>query len=221
MINEGLYNGLKIKTYKYFNNWYFRYKKIQFGENLQVYNKVYITGKIGRITIGNNFYLTSGDGINPICRNIRGCIHTECSTSKITIGNHVGMSSPCIWIRDSLTIGNHVRIGGNCLIMDTDTHQIDYLARRRGRKDTKSIIKSAPITIEDDVWIGANCQILKGVTIGARSIIGAGSVVTRSIPADCIAAGNPCRVIKAPNSGRLSTLHVSRKENEKGIYDEE
>ena len=54
---------------------------------------------------------------------------------------------------------------------------------------------SASIVIEDDVWVGAHSIILKGVTIGARSIIGAGSVVTKSIPADCVAAGNPCRVI--------------------------
>lgn len=60
-------------------------------------------------------------------------------------------------------------------------------------------IKSAPITIEDDVWIGAHCIILKGVTIGARSIIGAGSVVTKSIPPDCIAAGNPCKIISRMN----------------------
>ena len=58
---------------------------------------------------------------------------------------------------------------------------------------------SAPITIEDDVWIGAQCVILKGVTIGARSIIGAGSVVTKSISPDCIAAGNPCKIIKKLN----------------------
>ena len=58
----------------------------------------------------------------------------------------------------------------------------------------------SPIFIEDDVWIGAHSIILKGVTIGARSIIGAGSVVTKSIPADCVAAGNPCKVIRKLNN---------------------
>ena len=182
---------------------YFRYKKIQFGNNLQVYNKVYVTGRRGRITIGDDFTFTSGDGINPICRNIRGCIHTDSVGSKITVGNHVGMSAPCIWVKKSLTIGDHVKIGGNCLIFDTNTHQIDFLARRgqkpADKSDISTTVQSAPITIEDDVWIGANCIILKGVTIGARSIIGAGSVVTKSIPADCIAAGNPCRVIRRLN----------------------
>lgn len=56
--------------------------------------------------------------------------------------------------------------------------------------------KSVPIVIEDDAWVGAHSIILKRVTIGARSIIAAGSVVTKSIPADCIAVGNPCKVIK-------------------------
>lgn len=198
-------NFLKIKFFRLYNRWLFRRKGVVFGTNMMAYNKVYLTGYCrhggGRVTIGDDLQLTSGDGINPICRNIRACIHLGSPKASITIGNHVGMSSPCVWIQTKLTIGNYVNIGGNCLILDTDTHQIDYLARR-GKKatnldDPKTTVQSAPVTIEDDVWIGANCIILKGVTIGARSVIGAGSVVTKSIPADCIAAGNPCRVIKA------------------------
>ena len=94
--------------------------------------------------------------------------------------------------------------------MDSDVHPIDFLKRRvnyereligmLGKKDgLKAYYESvgtAPIVIEDDVWIGARCQILKGVHIGARSIIAAGSNVTKDIPADVIAGGNPCRVIK-------------------------
>lgn len=68
---------------------------------------------------------------------------------------------------------------------DENGHSIDELNAKR-----------APVVIENDVLIGARCIILKGVTIGARSVIGAGSVVTQNIPADCIAAGNPCKVIK-------------------------
>ena len=190
-----------MKFYRYFNRLYFRLKGIEFGKNMLAYNKVYLTGyKQGPITIGDDFHLTSGDGINPICRNIRACIHRGSPQATISIGNDVGMSSPCIWINERLTIGDHVKIGGNCVILDTDTHQIDYLTRRGEKSadvnDITTIVQSALITIEDDVWIGANCIILKGVTIGARSIIGAGSVVTKSIPADCIAAGNPCKVIR-------------------------
>ena len=190
-----------ISFYRFFNRLYFRLKGIEYGKNMTAYNKVYLTGyKQGKITIGDDFHLTSGDCINPICRNIRACIHRGSSNAVITIGNHVGMSSPCIWVKERLTIGNHVNIGGNCMILDTDVHQLDYLARCGAKSIDKSdittTIQTAPVTIEDDAWIGANCQILKGVTIGARSVIGAGSVVTKSIPPDCIAAGNPCKVIR-------------------------
>ena len=97
-----------------------------------------------------------------------------------------------MWISKGLTIGNNVKIGACVLLIDTDSHPIDYKVRRVSNEG----VKSAPIVIEDDVWIGAHSIVLKGVTIGARSIIGAGSVVTKSIPSDCIAAGNPCKVIR-------------------------
>lgn len=194
-------NFLRIRFYRLFNRLYFRLKGIKFGKNMMAYNKVYLTGyRQGQVIIGDDFHLTSGDGINPICRNVRACFHRGSVNAVITIGDHVGMSSPCIWINEQLTIGNHVNIGGNCMIYDTDAHQLDYRARRgekiADKNDPTTTVQTAPVTIEDDVWIGANCLILKGVTIGARSVIGAGSVVTKSIPSDCIAAGNPCRVIR-------------------------
>ena len=144
-----------------------------------------------RITIGDNFYLSSGNGVNPIASNLQADVYVE-PGATLTIGNNVGMSSTRLWIHESARIGNNVKIGGCVLITDTDAHPMDYMARRSSNEGTKS----APVVIEDDVWVGAHCIILKGVTIGARSIIGAGSVVTKSIPADCVAAGNPCRVIK-------------------------
>lgn len=145
----------------------------------------------GKISIGDNFYFSSGYGVNPIAGNLQGAVYVEPGAS-LSIGNDVGMSSTRMWIHDSVTIGNHVKIGACVLITDTDAHPLDYMARRSSNDGTKS----APIVIEDDVWVGAHTIILKGVSIGARSVIGAGSVVTRSIPADCVAAGNPCRVIK-------------------------
>lgn len=147
-----------------------------------------------RITIGDNFYLSSGNGVNPIASNLQADVYVE-PGATLTIGNNVGMSSTRLWIHESARIGNNVKIGGCVLITDTDAHPMDYMARRSSNEGTKS----APVVIEDDVWVGAHCIILKGVTIGARSIIGAGSVVTKSIPADCVAAGNPCRVIKSLN----------------------
>ena len=132
--------------------------------------------------------------MNPIASNLQADVYVE-PGATLTIGNNVGMSSTRLWIHESARIGNNVKIGGCVLITDTDAHPMDYMARRSSNEGTKS----APVVIEDDVWVGAHCIILKGVTIGARSIIGAGSVVTKSIPADCVAAGNPCRVIKIIN----------------------
>ena len=144
-----------------------------------------------RISIGDNFYFSSGDAVNPMTSNLQGAVYVE-PGAELTIGNNVGMSSTRMWGHDSVTIGNNVKIGACVLITDTDAHPLDYLARRTSNEGTKS----APIIIEDDVWVGAHSIILKGVTIGVRSIIGAGSVVTKSIPFDCVAAGNPCKVIK-------------------------
>nr|WP_239472900.1 DapH/DapD/GlmU-related protein [Bacteroides caecigallinarum] len=79
--------------------------------------------------------------------------------------------------------------------MDTDCHCVNYLSRRDPKIDGPQC-GSSPIVIEDDVLIGTRCIILKGVTIGARSIIAAGSVVTKSIPSDSIAAGNPAKVVR-------------------------
>jgi acetyltransferase-like isoleucine patch superfamily enzyme len=86
----------------------------------------------------------------------------------------------------SITIGHDVAISENVTIWDSDTHAI--IGKER--------VMTQPITIGNKVWIGANVTILKGVTIGDGAIIAAGSVVTRAIPANCLAAGVPAKVIK-------------------------
>ena len=88
---------------------------------------------------------------------------------------------------------NRSIIGGNCCLYDTDFHSIDYLERRN--KPDKGI-KTAQICIGEDVFIGANSMVLKGITIGDRSIVAAGSVVTRDIPADQLWGGNPAKKIR-------------------------
>ena len=183
---------LRIKMYPRINRLILKANGAVFGKNLQIPGKVSWLIRGGRITIGDNFYLSSGNGVNPIASNLQADVYVE-PGATLTIGNNVGMSSTRLWIHESARIGNNVKIGGCVLITDTDAHPMDYMARRSSNEGTKS----APVVIEDDVWVGAHCIILKGVTIGARSIIGAGSVVTKSIPADCVAAGNPCRVIKS------------------------
>lgn len=158
-----------------------------------IHGKMYFNlFKTASLTIGDDFYCTSGACVNAICTNKRGCFYIT-ENASVTIGDNVGMSSPTLWCHERISIGNNVKLGGRVLIIDTDAHNMDYLVRRGAYTDWGV---SAPVVIEDDAFIGAHCIILKGVTIGARSIVGAGSVVTKSIPPDCIAAGNPARVIR-------------------------
>lgn len=186
---------VKRYFYIYWNLLKFYLKNVKFGNNLRVYSQMYLdVNSNSSISIGNNFTFTSNDCINPLCRNIRGCIVTY-ADAHIVIGNNVGVSSSCIWAQKSITIGNNVNIGGDCIIMDSDAHSLNFMDRHNPIYDKANKIDE-PIIIEDDVLIGTRCIILKGVTIGARSVIGSGSIVTKSIPNDCIAAGNPCKVIR-------------------------
>lgn len=187
--------NFKLHLYPIWNRIKFRLKGVTYGKNPKIYNNMFLSlHKGASLNIGNNFVFTSDDCLNPLSRNIKGCI-VAYPKATITIGNDVGMSSPCIWAHKSITIGNYVKIGSDCIIMDSDAHSLNYINRRNPHidKETKTDL---PIIIEDDVLIGTRCIILKGVTIGARSVIGSGSVITKSIPSDCIAAGNPCKVIK-------------------------
>lgn len=97
-----------------------------------------------------------------------------------------------------VTIGDNVFFGPNCSIM-TPMHPFlpsERNMRRRENGQLYDLEYARPITIEDDCWIAANVVVCGGVTIGRGSVIGAGSVVTRDIPAGSLAAGNPCRVIR-------------------------
>lgn len=85
-----------------------------------------------------------------------------------------------------IVIGNKVYIGENVIIRDSDNHSLTE----------ENNIMTKEIEIEDNVWIGDNCIILKGVHIGQGSIIGAGSIVTKDVPSNCVAVGNPAKVIK-------------------------
>jgi len=175
------------------NKVYFKLNNIKYGKKLIVHGRIGLRiSPLSEVTIGDSFYSSNGNFINPISRNISGCIATN-EGAVIIIGDNVSISSTSIWSRKFIKIGNNVKIGADSLILDSDFHSINHLARRIKAKD---ISHNVPVIIEDDVLIGARCIILKGVIIGARSVIGAGSIVTKSIPADSIAAGNPCRVLK-------------------------
>ena len=121
-----------------------------------------------------------------------GYIEARGKTSKIICGDSTIFNNNCQIIAGEgmIRVGNQCRIGLNCSILNSDFHNIDPATR-----DTPPF-PSGDITIGNNIYIGNNVTILKGVTIGDNVTIGIGSVVTRDIPANCIAAGIPARVIK-------------------------
>lgn len=117
--------------------------------------------------------------------------------AKLMLGDYVGMSGGSIYCLNQIELGDHIQLGANCNIYDTDFHSLQYQDRRDG-----VTAASAPVLIEDDVWLCANVTVLKGVRIGARTVVATGSVVTCDLPADCLAAGVPARVIRKLDNSR-------------------
>ncbi len=168
---------------------------LQYGFNLRLDNpdpsKIYLT--IGSdCIISGNFIFESKEG-------------------RISIGDHTYIGGGTFISRSSITIGNNVTIAWGGTVYDHDSHSLNYLERRKDIDDELRDIRngvsfiahknwecvnSKPIVIQDDVWIGMNCIILKGVTICEGAIVGAGSVVTKDVPPWTLVAGNPAKVIK-------------------------
>lgn len=167
-----------------------------------------LSAKIWNIKIGdkNKFY---GKTIFRALPNSKIVIGTECifnsskrsnliglyspcmfSTIKrgaiLEIGNNCGFSGTVIGCAKYIKLGNNVRCGANTMITDSDWHF-----------DDPRVGIDKPIIIEDNVWLGYGVKVLKGVHIGKNTIIGAGSIVVKDIPANVIAAGNPCKIIKS------------------------
>lgn len=119
---------------------------------------------------------------------------------NIEIGDKTFINQNCTLLDTyPIRIGDHVQVGPNTAFYPVG-HPLKYAERQIGKGgEYGHTTTGAAITVEDGVWIGGNVVICPGVTIGARSVIGAGSVVTKSVPPDVFAAGNPCRVIKPIN----------------------
>ena len=125
-------------------------------------------------------------GINHPC-----ILSTTRSGATIIIGEGSGLSGATISSASQITLERGVGIGANVCIYDHDFHGIEPYNRCNYEK-----VKSSPVIVEKDAWVGANSMILKGVHIGRAAVIGAGSIVTSNIPALTVYAGNPARCIK-------------------------
>lgn len=167
-----------------------RYRDVEVGKNLRINGRLFLRGK-GKISIGDNVIINSSLQSNPIGGSTKTVIH--CMGGKIRIGDSVGISNTAIVCREEVIINDRVKIGGDVRIYDNDFHSTDY-RQRRNAVDTD--IKSASVQIGEDAFIGAACIILKGVSIGKRSIVAAGSVVTHNIPDDELWGGTPARFIR-------------------------
>lgn len=166
---------------------------VNFGKGLSVRGKIYIFRHkdTSSVTFGNNVHINSAPWANPIGAGNRVYIQMV-DSGKLEIGDNCGFSNTAFTCANHIKIGSDVFIGSGCRIYDTDFHPIDYNERIK----LAPTAKTAPIIIDDGVFIGADSTILKGVHIGKHCIVGAGSVVTKNIPDNEVWAGNPAKFIK-------------------------
>ena len=155
--------------------------RFKIGKGFRVVRRFVPSGP-GKIVIGDN--VISDGGPHPVT------LFTHSPEAEIHIGNNVFLNGSRFGCTQRIEVGDDC-ILGDCRIFDTDMHSI-----WPDRHSKEAVVATAPVKIEKNVWIGAASLILKGVTIGENSVIGAGSVVVRDVPPNCVAAGNPARVVK-------------------------
>lgn len=173
----------------------FFFHDIKLGDNCKFYGiPLLFKDKNASIKIGDRLVIRTSARSNSAGIRQKSFISAY-NDSKIIIGDDCGFSGVVISAANEIVIGNRVMFGVNCIIIDNDRHDINYKHRSLG----KDVILSAPIFINDDVWLGMNVTVLKGVNIGKGVVIGANSTVTSDIPDFTLAAGCPARVIKKIN----------------------
>lgn len=159
--------SIPVAIINYFN---LKRKHIKVGSNFKLRGYLLIQGT-GMTNIGNNVTIYSKYSVNPIGRN--RTILQVMNNAQLLIGNHVGISHANICCHKKIEIDDDVLIGGGAKIYDTDFHSLEY-KKRMESPDLN--VKILSIHINKGAFIGAHSIILKGVTIGEKSIVGAGSV---------------------------------------------
>ncbi len=182
---------IKWKPAAIMNELVMKARGISCGEGFVSYGTIFFRGGC-RIKFGNNVTINSCREMNPIGGDTKTIFYIK-KNGKIDIGNDVGISNSSIVALNKISIEDYVMIGADCKIYDHDFHSLNF--------DERIIssdlgVKSIPVLIKRGAFIGAHSIILKGVTIGEKSIVGAGSVVTMSIPDGEIWAGNPAKFIR-------------------------
>lgn len=166
---------------------------VRWGRGWRIYGAPVLQRHRGsQMRIGSNLGLRSWRSSNPLGPNHPVILCTWQPGAVLQIGEDFGMTGGSIVAAERITIGDRVTVGANCTIIDTDFHPLDPELRRLHPQDART----APIVVEDDVFIGMNCLILKGVTIGMGSVVGAGSVVVHNVPPHSVVAGNPAQLVR-------------------------
>ncbi len=184
-------NKCNIFVYNYLIHFLCYIKGVKIGREV-VFNGFPIIRRIENsiILIGDNCTFNSAKFSVPAGLQ-KPCIFvTYREKAEIIFGNNFGASGVTVVAAKKIEIGDNVLIGAHSMIIDTDFHHADPKKR-----NLTSDVPARAIIIEDNVFIGTNCMILKGITIGKNSVIGANSVVINSIPENSIAIGNPCKVV--------------------------
>jgi acetyltransferase-like isoleucine patch superfamily enzyme len=191
-----LFRKLHVKLIEVFSNitmkWRFYWWDIDSGKNNRFYGLLELevhpsaSIRIGSNCVFRSHWLSNNIGLT------KGCFLSVGQDSSITIGDDVGMSGTIVSARLEINIGSRVMCGANVVISDSDRHHID-----KNKRTNCSEPKNAKIVIGDDVWLGMNVVVLKGVTIGSGAVIAANSVVTKDIPANVVAGGAPAIVIRS------------------------
>ena len=189
--------------WKRLSDWFWKHYLIAYCSNKK---EVHLSDPKTTFFNGKTLLAVSPNGEMWIGKNVvfNSSYHTiTANLSKIDVGGGVlligdgsGISSSTIICKEHIEIGKNVNIGAGCLILDSNMHSADWRIRANRENDCPENATKKPIYIEDNVFIGAQSIICKGVRIGAKTMIAAGSVVVKDIPANCIAGGNPCIVLK-------------------------
>lgn len=182
----------KVKKLLFIDLRIVKYKILSTCDNVSgkpvLYHPLLLTGR-GKISIGNN--MQSGVVSSQHYYTHYNFFEARTPESTITIGDNVAVSNNVsIVATNQINIGDNVIIGHSCTIIDADGHK--ERPQERHNPDNNGL----PVVIKNNVLLYANVTVTKGVTIGENTIIGTGSIVTKDIPANVIAAGNPCRVIR-------------------------
>ena len=171
----------------------FAWHGVAWGQDWRIFGRPILQRHRGsQINVGDGLSLRSWPRSNPLAPTAPVVLSTRRADAELTIGDDCGFTGTTLVAADRVVIGDRVLVGGNASIVDFDFHPLTPEARA----ENINAGTAAPIVIEDDVFVGVDALILKGVTVGEGAVVGAGSVVTQDVSPRTVVAGNPATVVR-------------------------